>query len=44
MFYGKISQKWNFLGDIGPIMSGIKQIQDFTAGTSYQQSNMVVAV
>uniref|UniRef100_A0A0E9PQF4 Uncharacterized protein n=1 Tax=Anguilla anguilla TaxID=7936 RepID=A0A0E9PQF4_ANGAN len=27
----RFSQKWNFLGDIGPIMSGIKQIQDFTS-------------
>ena len=35
MFYGQMSQKWNILNNMGPIMCGVKQSQHFAVRTSY---------
>ncbi|MGH0145588.1 UNVERIFIED_CONTAM: hypothetical protein FKN15_043302 [Acipenser sinensis] len=44
IFYGQMSQKWKFLADMGPVMSGENQTLHSTVRTSYQQSSMVVVV
>ena len=44
MFYGQMSQKYNFLDNMGPIMPGENQTLYSTVRTLYQQSSMVVVV
>ncbi len=44
IFCGLMRQKFNFLEGVCPVTSGIKPTQHFIKRTSYQQSNMVVAV
>ncbi len=38
MFYGQISQKWNFLADMGPVMSGEKP------NTAFHSKNLIPTV
>ncbi|MGH0164696.1 UNVERIFIED_CONTAM: hypothetical protein FKN15_069900 [Acipenser sinensis] len=41
MFYGQMSQKWNFLADMGPVMSGENQTLHSTVRTSWGGSVIV---
>jgi hypothetical protein len=44
MFYGQMSQKYNVLDDMGPIMPGENQTLHSTVRTLYQRSSVVVVV
>jgi membrane glycosyltransferase len=44
MFFGQMRQNYNFLDEMGPIISGENQTLHSTVRTSYQRSSMVVVV